>query len=41
MTTFMPYDVLPPARLDPPRIAAAAYLARYKGQFRIHTECDL
>jgi site-specific recombinase XerD len=41
MTTFMPYDVLPPARLDPLRMAAAAYLARYKGQSRIHTECDL
>jgi hypothetical protein len=41
MTTFLPYDVLPPARLDPLRLAAAAYLARYKGQSRIHTECDL
>jgi integrase/recombinase XerD len=41
MTTFLPYDVLPPARLDPLRMAAAAYLARYKGQSRIHTECDL
>jgi hypothetical protein len=41
MTTFMPYDVLPPARLDPLRMAAAAYLARYKGQSRTHTECDL
>jgi integrase len=41
MTTFLPYDVLPPARLDPLHLAAAAYLARYKGQSRIHTECDL
>jgi hypothetical protein len=30
MTTFLPYDVLPPAGLDPLRPAAAAYLARYK-----------
>lgn len=36
-----PYEVLPAARLDPLRLAAAAYLARYKGQSRIHTECDL
>jgi integrase/recombinase XerD len=41
MTTFKPYDVLPPARLDPLRLAAAAYPARYKGQSRVHTECDL
>jgi integrase/recombinase XerD len=41
MTSSLLYDVLPPARLDPLRLAAAAYLARYKGQSRIHTECDL
>ncbi|HZC53368.1 MAG TPA: tyrosine-type recombinase/integrase [Mycobacterium sp.] len=41
MTTFLSYDVLPPARLDPLRLVAAAYLARYKGQSRVHTECDL
>jgi hypothetical protein len=28
MTTYIPYDVLPPARLDFLRLAAAAYLAR-------------
>ena len=41
MTTFLQHEVLPPARLDPLRMAAAAYLARYKGQSRTHTECDL
>ena len=33
--------LLPPARLDPLRLAAAAYLARFKGQSRVHTESDL
>ena len=41
MTTYVPTSVLPPAPLDPLRMAAAAYLARYKGQSRVHTECDL
>jgi hypothetical protein len=31
MTSFLPYDVLPPVRLDPLRLAAAAYLARIQG----------
>ena len=41
MTTFVASTVLPPARLDPLRLAAAAYLARFKDQSRVHTECDL
>lgn len=39
--TFIPNPVLSPARLDPLRLAAAAYLARFKGQSRVHAEGDL
>ena len=35
------FEILPPARLDPLRLAAAAYLARFKGRTRVHTESDL
>src|SRR5512142_267964 len=41
MTTSFASTVLTPARLDPLRLAAAAYLARFKGQSRVHTESDL
>lgn len=41
MTTFSSPTVLPPARLDPLRMAAAAYLARFRGQSRIHVESEL
>ena len=41
MTTSFAGEVLAPARLDPVRLAAAAYLARFKGQTRVHTESDL
>ena len=33
--------VLPAPSIDPLRLAAAAYLARFKGQSRVHTESDL
>ena len=33
--------VLLPPNTDPLRLAVAAYLARFKGQSRIHTESDL
>jgi integrase/recombinase XerD len=33
--------VLPSAGFDPLRLAAAAYLARFKGQSRVHSESDL
>lgn len=41
MTTSFAGTVLPPARLDPLRLAAAAYLARFRGQSRVHAESDL
>jgi integrase/recombinase XerD len=41
MATSFVGTVLPPARLDPLRMAAAAYLARFKGLSRMHTESDL
>jgi site-specific recombinase XerD len=41
MSTFIAHEVLPPVRLDPVRLAAAAYLARFKGQTRVHSESDL
>jgi len=41
MTTFYPAQTLPPAHFDPLHMAAAAYLARFKGQTRVHTESDL
>ncbi|MGX7678690.1 tyrosine-type recombinase/integrase [Jatrophihabitans sp. DSM 45814] len=40
MTAFST-EVLPPVRFDGLRLALAAYLARYKGQSRTHTESDL
>ena len=36
-----PVPILPPPNVDPLRLAVAAYLARFKGQSRIHTESDL
>lgn len=39
--TFIGVEVLPPARLDPVRLAVAAYLARFKGQSRVHADSDL
>jgi hypothetical protein len=41
MTTAAPFPVLPPVRLDPLRLAAAAYLARFKGESRAHADSDL
>jgi integrase/recombinase XerD len=41
MTSVSVTQVLPPASVDPLRLAAAAYLARFKGQSRVHTESDL
>ena len=41
MSTSMNFEILPPARIDPVRLAAAAYLARFKGRTRVHTESDL
>ena len=41
MSTFIAHEILPPVRLDPVRLAAAAYLARFRGQSRIHSESDL
>jgi hypothetical protein len=40
MTSFS-VEVLPQVRFDVLRLAVAAYLARYKGQSRTHTESDL
>ena len=34
-------ELLPAATFDPVRLAAAAYLARYKGWSRVHNESDL
>jgi site-specific recombinase XerD len=39
--TFFSTEVLPPVRFDGLRLAVAAYLARFKGQSRMHTESDL
>jgi integrase/recombinase XerD len=39
--TFYSTEVLPPVRFDGLRLAVAAYLARFKGQSRMHTESDL
>ena len=39
MTT--PTELLPADTFDPLRLAAAAYLARYKGWSRVHNESDL
>jgi integrase/recombinase XerD len=41
MTTNVIAAVLPAPTVDPLRLAAAAYLARFKGQSRVHTESDL
>ncbi len=41
MTTSTNFEILPPVRFDPVRLAAAAYLARFKGHTRVHTESDL
>jgi integrase/recombinase XerD len=41
MTTSVISEILPPLGVDPLRLAAAAYLARFKGQSRVHTERDL
>ena len=41
MTTSTTFEILPPVRIDPVRLAVAAYLARFKGQTRVHTESDL
>ena len=35
------YELLPADTFDPVRLAAAAYLARYKGWSRVHNESDL
>jgi site-specific recombinase XerD len=39
--TFFSTEVLPPVRFEGLRLAVAAYLARFKGQSRMHTESDL
>ena len=41
MTTSTSFEILPPAHIDPVRLAAAAYLARFRGRTRVHTESDL
>jgi len=41
MTTTTITQILPPIHYDRLRMAAAAYLARYKGQTRVHSESDL
>jgi site-specific recombinase XerD len=41
MTPVSLTQVLPAPSFDPVRLAAAAYLARFKGQSRVHTESDL
>jgi hypothetical protein len=41
MTVRYQGSVLPPVGFDLLRIAAAAYLARFKGQSRAHAETDL
>src|SRR5664279_1814611 len=41
MTTTVPTEILPAVGFDRLRMASAAYLARYKGQSRVHTESDL
>jgi integrase/recombinase XerD len=41
MSTSTSFEILPPARVDAVRLAAAAYLARFKGRTRMHTESDL
>lgn len=41
MTPVSLTQVLSAPSFDPVRLAAAAYLARFKGQSRVHTESDL
>jgi integrase/recombinase XerD len=41
MTTTAITQILPSLSFDPLRMAAAAYLARFKGQSRMHSESDL
>jgi integrase/recombinase XerD len=41
MTSMSVTQVLLPSTVDPLRLAAAAYLARFKGQSRVHTNSDL
>ncbi|HEY3091425.1 MAG TPA: hypothetical protein VGJ59_25540 [Jatrophihabitantaceae bacterium] len=41
MTSRRGTQVLPAPRFDPLRLAAAAYLARFKEQSRLHTDSDL
>jgi integrase/recombinase XerD len=41
MTSMIVAQPLPSPRFDPLRLAAAAYLARFKDQPRVHTESDL
>jgi integrase/recombinase XerD len=41
MTSRRVTQVLPAPRFEPLRLAAAAYLARFKDQSRVHTESDL
>jgi hypothetical protein len=41
MTTTAITQILPSLSFDPLRMAAAAYLARFKGQSRKHSESDL
>jgi integrase/recombinase XerD len=41
MTSMSVAQVLLPSSVDPLRLAAAAYLARFKGQSRVHTDSGL
>jgi hypothetical protein len=41
MTSMSVTQVLLPSTVDPLRLAAAAYLAQFKGQSRVHTNSDL
>jgi integrase/recombinase XerD len=41
MTTTVITQVLPSRDFDRLRMVAAAYLARYKGQSRVHADSDL
>jgi site-specific recombinase XerD len=41
MTSTVFPQVLPSAGFDPLRLAAAAYLARFRGQSRVHSQSDL
>src|ERR1700712_1136231 len=41
MTTSATTEVIRSSAFDPLRMAAAAYLARYRGQSRVHADSDL